>query len=81
MIAPHILEREEWEKRLKTERRCAPATIDKDQSGLDGGNEYWVTEHGRLFIVPCDEGGYLRVDDYHLVVVEIEKLRPLDLDT
>lgn len=78
MIAPRLLDRAEWEKRLR-EQGCKKYDAG-DRSGLETG-EWWVTKHNGLFVVPCDLAGRLRSDDWQQVVVQIAKLRPLDLDS
>lgn len=79
MIAPRLLKKTEWELRL-TDRKCVKCDFGKF-SGLETG-EWWATEHDRLFLVPCDENGLLRSDDWQTVLVQLAKLKPpLDLDT
>lgn len=78
MIAPRLLQRPNWERRLKAER-CRKYDCG-GLSGLETG-EWWLTEHDRLFIVPCDEHGLLRTDDWQSVTIQIAKLKPIDLDS
>ena len=78
MIAPRLLERKIWEKLLSKEHGCK-----KDSGGenppIETG-EWWLTSHDFLFIVPCERDGRLRTDDLQRVVVEIARLKPLDLE-
>lgn len=79
MTPVRLLPRSEWEQRLVS-RRCARIDFG-DQSGLETG-EWWVTEHNKLFVVPCDENGLLRSDDWQIVNVQLAKLKPpLDLES
>lgn len=79
MSPVRLLKRAEWEKRL-TDRKCAKIDFGKD-SGLETG-EWWVTEHNKLFVVPCDPSGLLRSDDWQTVTVQLAKLKPpLDLES
>lgn len=78
MIAPRLLKRSEWELRLK-DRKCSRCDIGA-LSGLETG-EWWATEHNRIFVVPCDDKGFLRTDDWQTVLVQLAKSnRPIDLE-
>lgn len=76
MVALRLLIRDEWEERL-TALRCS--RFDASNTGLETG-EFWQTEAGGLFIVPCDESGRMRQDDLQVVYGEIARLRPLDIN-
>lgn len=78
MIAPRLMPRSEWERRLRSEHNCSPYT-GEGVTGLTTG-EFWITEHKALFVVPCDAAGLLRLDDWQQVVVRIAGLRTLDID-
>lgn len=78
MVALRLLNREAWERILLSQGcRREPAGLSPE---LETG-EWWLTTHEFLFSVPCDERGLLRSDDLQRVIVEIAKLKPLDLDT
>lgn len=79
MIALRLLSRSEWERRLR-QRGCKPLTDDSEEPKLETG-EWWLTEHDFLFPVACDEEGKLRTEDWQQVLVLIDRLKPLDLDT
>lgn len=78
MTALRLFSRSEWEGRL-IKAGCKPYDA-KGLAGLETG-EWWLTEHNRLFVVPCDTNGALRPDDWQEVVIQLAKLKPLDLDT
>ena len=72
-----LLNRKDWEARL---RKLGCKKFDGEgKSGLETG-EWWITEHDRLFVVPCEDG-LLRADDWQQVQVQIAKLKPLDFDS
>lgn len=77
MASVRLIPRVEWEKRLHAQG-CK--RFHADRSGLETG-EWWVTKSDKLFIVPCDDRGGLRMDDWQQVAVQLAKLKPLDWDT
>lgn len=75
MIAPRLLKRSEWEKRLLS-LGCKSSKL----AGVLRSAEWWETEHGRLFTVPMDNGeGMLREDDFREIIAQVARLKPLDL--
>jgi hypothetical protein len=77
MIAPRLLSRMDWEKRLHS-LGCKPSQ--QLAGGVLKTGEFWETEHGRIFIVPIDNGeGMLRVDDFQEVLAQVVRLKPLDI--
>lgn len=75
MAAVRLLSRDEWEQRLHA-LDCRPFM---SRSGLDTG-EFWQTQHKRVFIVPVENDGRIRLDDFQIVLNNVAKLKPLDLD-
>jgi hypothetical protein len=57
MIAVRFLHREEWEPRL---RRHGYKPL--DGKGPLNTADWWITPSGRVFTVPCEEGG--RCDEW-----------------
>lgn len=78
MIAPRIFHRDDWE-RILAGFGCSKDAAD-DNPPLETG-EWWLTRHRFSFIVACDAQGVLRAFDLQQALVQIAKLRPLDLDT
>jgi hypothetical protein len=77
MVAPRLMPRAEWERRLRQEYGCEPDA--EEEQPLETG-EWWKNAHGYLFPVPCDSAGNLRTDDWQQVLILIARLRPMDLD-
>jgi hypothetical protein len=78
MAAMRLMPRAEWERRLRNEHSCKPAT---DQPYKPKSGEWWLNQWGFLFPVPCDREGKLRSDDWQEVLNNVTQGRPLDLDT
>ncbi len=75
MISPRILSRKEWEPHL-TGRGCKRIS-DVAYLRLETA-EYWITPNGKVVTVPVDnDEGRLRADDLHVVLIEIERLKPI----
>lgn len=77
MIAPRLLPRDEWERRL--------AALECRRLSAPGHNletaEFWQTKGGALFTVPADVEGRIRIDDLQIVVAHVARLRPLDFSS
>ena len=76
MVSVRVLAREEWEAQLHAlncKRHDGPIKLKSA--------EVWENEHGRIFTVPMDNAqGRLRLDDLAEVVIEVRRLKPLNLD-
>lgn len=79
-MALRLLSRQEWEARLRV-LDCRPLSSEPASDESLGTGEWWLTKNDKWFIVPCDRGGSLRLDDWQDVSVQVAKLRPLDWDT
>ncbi|MBX9842574.1 MAG: hypothetical protein K2Z80_12275 [Xanthobacteraceae bacterium] len=75
MAPVRLLPREVWEERLRREG-CRPC----DHPSRLATAEAWQNEQGKIFLVPMDNGeGMLRTDDLQQVLVQVAKIRPLDI--
>ena len=80
MIAPRLIPRAEWERRLQADYRCKRLIEADSEPKLESG-EWWLTEHNFLFPVASDEDGNLRIEDWQQVLILIARLKPLNWDT
>lgn len=75
MISVRILSRTQWEAQLRG-LKCKPHEGPIELKSA----EVWETEHGRIFTVPMDNGeGILRMDDLAEVLIQVARLKPLDI--
>lgn len=59
---------------------CRPYTPDNDARDRLVTAEVWQNEGGKIFLVPMDNSeGKLRAGDLQNVLIQVAKLRPLDI--
>lgn len=77
MIAVRVLARADWERILR-DKNCKPYDGPYPLSLKTA--EVWQTENGSIFFVPMDNGeGRLRAEDLHEVLIQVAKVKPLDI--
>ena len=78
MIAVRVLARADWERILR-EKQCRPYEGSYPRRLKTA--EVWQAANGQIFFVPMDNGeGRLRVEDLQEVLIQVAKVKPLDLE-